>query len=441
MNLTNHFNSRYIPYRGYRVALLIGVMATLSAGTIGSVFALDPAPDGGYLNRVTAEGEGALFSATTGTDDTAIGYQALYSSAGGLGSNTAVGSMALHNNTTGYANVAIGFQPMAGNTTGIFNEAIGENALIANTTGGYNVAIGEEALQAHQAPFDNVAIGSGAMSLGTQGEYNVAIGATAMAFGNGNENVAVGDGAMNVANGSFNVALGQSAGLKFAGNSNIAIGQFAGQNVTNGSNNIEIANQGAKKDSAVIRLGDTAKQRQTFIAGISGVTVASGVGVVIGTNGQLGTITSSARYKEAIKPMAKSSEAILSLEPVTFRYKKELDPAAIPQFGLVAEDVAKIDPELVVRDEEGQPCTVRYEAVNAMLLNEFLKEHRKVETQSEEIGSQRNQIREQQGEIGELRAAMSEMKAALEAQGAQIQKVSAQLESTKSAVRLVSTNE
>src|SRR5207253_8914087 len=113
-------------------------------------------------------------------------------------------------------------------------------------------------------------------------------------------------------------------------------------------------------------------------AGIHGVTVASGVGVVVSSNGQLGTVTSSARFKEAIKPMDKVSEALLALKPVTFRYKHDLDPDGIPQFGLVAEQVEKVNPDLVVRDEDGKVNTVRYEAVNAMLLNEFLKEHRNV---------------------------------------------------------------
>src|SRR5205823_953380 len=126
-------------------------------------------------------------------------------------------------------------------------------------------------------------------------------------------------------------------------------------------------------------------QTATFIAGISGVTVASGVGVIVNTSGQLGTVVSSARFKEAIKPMDKASEAILALEPVTFRYKHELDPDGIPQFGLVAEQVEKVNPDLVVRGEDGKVMTVRYEAVNAMLLNEFLNEHRKVEELEKQV--------------------------------------------------------
>src|SRR5207249_10545654 len=197
------------------------------------------------------------------------------------------------------------------------------------------------------------------------------------------------------------------------------IGQYGGQNVTTGSNNIEIGNQGAPHDANIIRLGDPATQRKTFIAGISRTAVAGGVAVMITNQGQLGVATSAARYKENIQPMAKSSEAILSLKPVTFRYKKELDPEAIPQFGLVAEDVAKVDPDLVARDDQGKPYTVRYDAVNAMLLNEFLKEHRTVQEQKATIWKLMQNFAEQQRQIEALTAGL--------------QKVSAQLELSKSA--------
>ena len=159
-------------------------------------------------------------------------------------------------------------------------------------------------------------------------------------------------------------------------------------NLTTGSFNIDIGNAGVASESNKIRIGTVGTQTATFIAGISGVTVAQGVGVIVDTDGHLGTVVSSARYKEAIQPMDKASEAILALRPVTFRYKKELDPKGIPQFGLVAEQVEKVNPDLVARDEQGKPYTVRYEAVNAMLLNEFLKEHRKVEEQSSQIAKQ-----------------------------------------------------
>jgi hypothetical protein len=192
------------------------------------------------------------------------------------------------------------------------------------------------------------------------------------------------------------------------GRNNIGIGQNAGVNMLKGTDNILIGNVGRPNETGSIRLGTSGNQRRTYVAGIDGVTIADGVSVVIGRDGQLGTITSSARYKKEIKSMDNASAAILQLRPVSFRYKDELDAKGVPQFGLVAEDVARIAPDLVVRDESGQPYTVRYEAVNAMLLNEFLKEHRKVET---------------------LEATVTKLAAALEAQAAQIKKITARLES------------
>src|SRR5262249_49836489 len=172
-------------------------------------------------------------------------------------------------------------------------------------------------------------------------------------------------------------------------------------------------------ENNTIRIGTEGAQTNTYIAGISGVTVAGGVGVIVDSNGHLGTSTSSARYKENIQPMDKASEAILSLEPVSFRYKKELDPKGIPQFGLVAEQVDKVDPDLVARDDQNKPYTVRYDAVNAMLLNEFLKEHRIVQKQGAMIARHQQQI---------------------EALTAGLQKVSAQLELSNPAPQTILNN-
>jgi hypothetical protein len=174
-----------------------------------------------------------------------------------------------------------------------------------------------------------------------------------------------------------------------------------------------------------IRIGSL--QTNTYIAGINGATVPTGVPVIVDTTGHLGTTTSSARYKDNVQPMDKASEAILGLKPVTFRYKHDFDPAGIPQFGLVAEEVEKVNPDLVARDEQGKPYTVRYEAVNAMLLNEFLKEHREVQEQKATIAEFKN-------EIANLTATVKE-------QASQIQKVSAQLELSKSVPRTVVANE
>ena len=214
---------------------------------------------------------------------------------------------------------------------------------------------------------------------------------------------------------------------------NIALGSNAGANLTTGSNNIEIGNRDVAGDAAKIRIGKVGTQTATFIAGIHGVTVASGVGVVVSSTGQLGTVTSSARFKEAIKPMDQASEALLKLEPVTFRYKEELDPDHIPQFGLVAEQVEKVNPDLVVRDANRKVNTVRYEAVNAMLLNEFLKEHRKVEEQGRKLQDQESAIAQQQKEIKSLTASLKE-------QASQIQKVSDKVEMSRPAPQMVGNN-
>jgi trimeric autotransporter adhesin len=212
------------------------------------------------------------------------------------------------------------------------------------------------------------------------------------------------------------------------------LGSYAGNNLTTGSYNIHIGNRGFAGESRRIRIGRQETHTATYIAGISGATVPTGVGVIIDGSGHLGTTMSSARFKEAIKPMDKASEAILALQPVTFHYKHELDPQGTPQFGLVAEDVEKLNPDLVVRDDQGKAYTVRYEAVNAMLLNEFLKEHRKVEEQQATIAQLKAADAKQEEKI----SALTEL---VKAQAAQIQKVSAQLEVNKTASQIVLNNQ
>ena len=181
-------------------------------------------------------------------------------------------------------------------------------------------------------------------------------------------------------------------------------------------------------EAKTIRIGTGGRQINTYIAGINGVTVAGGVGVIIDSTGHLGTVTSSAQYKHQIKPMDKASEAILSLKPVTFRYKPELDPKGIPQFGLVAEDVEKVNPDLVARDEQGIPYTVRYEAVNAMLLNEFLKEHRKVEEQDREIQEQAATTTKLESTVATQSELIAQQQKQIEALTATVRKVSERVE-------------
>src|SRR5262249_13627508 len=251
----------------------------------------------------------------------------------------------------------------------------------------------------------------GALFANMTGSYNTAIGAVALQSSTtGNLNTACGFGALGYTTGSDNIALGYAAG----------------SNLTTGNNNIDISNAGVPVEHRTNRVGTSRHQTSTYIAGISGVTVATGVAVIVDSSGHLGTTTSSARFKEAIKPMEKASEAILALKPVTFRYKKEIDAEHTPQFGLIAEDVEKVNPDLVARDEQGKPYTVRYEAVNAMLLNEFLKEHRKVESLKKAMADQRQEN--------------AAMRAMLKEQTAQIEKVSAQLEMAKPAQRTIASN-
>jgi hypothetical protein len=339
---------------------------------------LSPPPDGGYSNNNTAEGTDALFSLTTGPDNTAVGFEALYSNTTG-DSNTATGSQALFSNT-GVRNTADGYAALNSNTTGERNTATGRAALVNNTTGNNNTADGHDALFSNLTGIRNEAGGSFALFANTTGNNNTATGYFAL-FSNttGNSNTADGYDAM------VNNTIGMG---------NIALGNFAGSNLTTGANNIDIGNTGVAAEANTIRIGTQGTQTATYIAGISGVGV-TGVAVKVNAAGQLGVPPSSARFKQEIKPMDKASEAILGLKPVTFHYKKEIDPEGTPQFGLVAEDVAQVNPDLVVRDAQGKVYTVRYDAVNAMLLNEFLKAHRKIEEQDQRIGQLTAQLKQQ----------------------------------------------
>jgi uncharacterized coiled-coil protein SlyX len=271
----------------------------------------------------------------------------------------------------------------------------------------------------------------------TSGGHNTANGFNAL-FSNttGNSNTANGQGALNqLTTGSSNTADGQGALSHLTtGSSNIALGLQAGGNLTTGGNNIDIGNVGVSGDANMIRIGKVGTQTATFVAGIRGVTVASGIGVIVGSNGQLGTVLSSERFKEAIRPMDKVSEAILALKPVTFRYKEELDPDKIPQFGLVAEQVEKVNPDLVVRGEDGKVMTVRYEAVNAMLLNEFLKEHRKVQELEMNAGQQQKHF---ESALAKQEMTIEKQQEQIEALTATVQKVSDQVALSKRVPQLV----
>jgi Chaperone of endosialidase len=379
------------------------LVALVCFGLLPTMQAVSPAPDGDYPGGNTAEGQAALLSLTTGGFNTAVGFlsarslttgsfntavgagtllantadQTTATGAGALlsnttgGDNTADGAFTLFSNTTGHDGTGIGLQALFSNTVGSFNTAIGSEALLSNTTGSYNTAIGASSLIANTTGTGNTANGGGALSSNTTGANNMATDSSALGSNTtGNSNTATGDAALlNNTSGSNNIALGSVAGL----------------NLTTGDYNIDIGNVGVAGEGHIIRIGDD-NQGATFLAGVYGVS-AAGLGVAMNSSGQLGTVASSRRFKKDIKAMEQASETILSLKPVTFRYKKEIDPAGTSQFGLVAEDVEKVNPDLVVRDNDGKPYSVRYEAVNAMLLNEFLKEHATVQELKKEIAA------------------------------------------------------
>ena len=350
-----------------------------------TVRAISPLPDGGYADNNTAEGTNALFTFTGVSPNNG-------------GENTAIGFEALYHNTSGNHNTASGFQALFSNTTGSANTAVGHNALGSNT-GSDNTAVGGGTLASNSTGHDNTASGRRALNLKTGGSYNAA-------------------------DGEYALASGTSA------SQNTALGYGAGYHLTTGGNNIDIGNLGVAGEVNTIRIGNPVNtvypdgithlaQTKVYIAGFATAVTGSTV-VVNTTTHQIGTMPSSARFKEEIQRMDNASEAILALKPVTLRYKKHIDPDGTSQFGLVAEEVEKANPDLAVRDKDGKLYSVRYDAVNAMLLNEFLKAHRQMEEQDKRI---------------------EELTAQLKQQAAQIQKVSAQLEASKPAPEVVNNNQ
>jgi hypothetical protein len=404
------------------------ILSLVCTGLLPNVQAVSPPPDGGYVGGNTAEGQDALLSLTSGLYNTAAGLYSLRALTGGS-FNTAIGAGALLLNTAN-ENTAIGAGALLSNTTGASNTATGESALFFNTTGARNTATGANALVNNIDGDANTAIGDSVLASNTTGNFNTANGASALLNNTiGGRNTAIGRSALSLnTTGNFNTANGYQALFNnTTGNFNIALGSSAGASLTTGDSNIDIGNVGFPGESATIRIGGP--QTKTFIAGIRGVTVVSGVPVVIDAAGQLGTIASSKRFKKEIQPMEKASEAILALKPVTFHYKS--DATDTPQFGLIAEEVAAVNPDLVVRDKKGEIYTVRYDAVNAMLLNEFLKAHRKAQQQEATI----TQLKKDFG------ATIAQLTARLDEQATQIQKVRVQMEASKAAPQTVANSQ
>jgi Chaperone of endosialidase len=353
--------------RSFVLILLMLACFALLPGTQ----ALTPAPDGGYPGGNTAEGQAALHSLTTG------------------GFNTAVGYLSLRSNITNSFNTAVGAGALLANTADN-NTATGAAALLSNTVGQWNTANGAAALASNTMGISNTANGFHALFSNTTGSANTATGSSALLVNTGDFNTADGFSALQ------NNTTGQE---------NVALGVDAGSAVTTANNVICLGHPGANVSNTC------------FIGNVYGTNEGGAISAVyINSNGQLGTQAppSARRFKGEIKSMERASEAILGLKPVTFHYKN--DKAGTPQFGLIAEEVAKVNPDLVVRDKNGEVYTVRYDAVNAMLLNEFLKAHRKMEEQDKRI---------------------DELTAHLKEQAAQIQNVSVQVEAGKGASRVV----
>ena len=380
----------------------------------------------------TAAGSYALLTNTTGHMNTAMGSYALAKNTSGY-YNTAGGSFSLLDNTTGYSNTAFGSGTLFHNTTGAKNTASGSYALWENTTGerntasGYyslyklttgndNTALGSSALQTSTTGFSNAAVGSSALFSNTTGANNTAFGYLAL-YSNtiGKGNAAQGVNALySNTTGIRNLGIGNNAlYYNVTGSYNIALGFDAGYNVTTGSNNIEIGSSGAANDNATIQIGMQGTQTQTMIAGIYGTPV-TGSAVYVSATGQLGVLGSSGRFKTDIAPMPALSEKLGQLRPVTFHYKT--DPHRIQQYGLIAEEVDKVYPELVIRDGKGQIQGVRYEELAPMLLNE-------VQRQQSEIQAQHLLTAAQTAEIHDLKRLVRDMRAGLEKLQARDQRV------------------
>jgi hypothetical protein len=341
-----------------------------------------PPPDGCYPGFTTAEGCNALAALTSGAGNTGLGWYSL------------------HAVTTGSYNTAVGAGTLILNT-GTSNTAVGAAALLLNTAGSNNTAVGTDAL-VHNTADRNTAVGANALLADTNGTDNCAVGFEALTSDTaGGANTAVGRGALDQnVSGNFNTAIGKDAGGLATGSGNVYIGHLVA--------------------------GVAGEDNHTYIRNINSTTVSGGgtdLVTVDLTTGLLGHLSSSRRYKEDIRPMNKSSEVVYRLKPVTYRYKKDIDRTQSPAFGLIAEEVAQVNPNLVVRNSQGQPESVHYEMVNAMLLNEFLKEHKTVE--------------QLQATVAQQQKGMEILTAQLKEEAAQIQKVSAQIEMSRPAPQVV----
>jgi trimeric autotransporter adhesin len=460
------------------VPLFRVVLTILCVGSFRQTQAVVPPPDGGYPNFTTAEGTNALKNLNGGVGNTAAGWYSLftnstasYNTAVGAAtllfnnadSNTAIGTAALLFNTSGSNNTAVGTGALVNNDNGEHNTAVGAFALSSNTGGmdrgsdntatGYqalfsnlgdvtntgilNTATGSQALYSNTVARFNCGFGVKALFSNTIGEDNNAFGYQALfnsvngfansAFGkfallsnlDGQQNSAFGNSALvNNVHGDRNIAVGVAAGGMIDGDGNVCIGAF-------------VQGEAGVNDTTYIRNVNTLAQ--PIVMGTDGVTVRL-------SDGRLGHGVSSRRYKQDIKPMDKASEALYALKPVTFHYNKEIDPTQTLDFGLVAEEVAEVNPELAVRDGQGKISNYRRDAINAMLLNEFLKAHRRIEQQEATIAQLKADGANQQAVISDLKKRLETLVVRLDQQDSKIERVNDQLEPRQPVPQLAATN-
>ena len=456
-------NIQFKPTAGVLIPLLLACFALLPRA--------QATPETALPGANTADGLNALASVTTGTANTAVGWFSLRNNTDGSSNtavgaatllfnigdqtagdgieNTAVGAAALLFNTIGNQNTAVGTHALLDNTEGDQNTALGSRALRNNITGAFNTATGANALKENESGRYNEAFGAYALGSNTDGDSNNAIGDSALSHNlHGSQNTAVGDLALNSndINGSgganrntavgawalvFNTTGGNNTGIGYSalssnttGGGNVALGVNAGNSLTTGTGNVCIGTNVS---------GFAGQNNITRIRNIGSTPIVGGTTVVVSTTGGigdgiLGYASSSRRYKQEIKPMQDASESLLALKPVTFRAKGATDDTTrVKHYGLIAEEVATVNPDLVVFNPEGQPETLRFDSINAMLLNEFLKEHRKNE--------------KQEAMIAQLKSGMEALTAMVKEQAAQIQKVSAQLEVSRAAPQTVLNNQ
>lgn len=360
----------------------LALPAPVSVTSGGAQFLSNPGTNNTFLG--TAAGQ----ASSVGQGNTGFGTSALAVNAITDG-NTAVGTFALAENTGGFFNTALGYTVLLMNHTGSGNTGIGLASLQQNLSGGANVAVGQDSLRGNKTGALNTAIGSQALLNNDSGDSNTGVGYLALGDNrSGTNNVAIGSGAMRLGGGSFNTLIGSgTAFFMTSGDRNIIIGFQAAMGLDNGSNNIFVgASSPAFAESDRIRIGTPGSHSAAFIAGIRGTTTSLNdtIPVVIDSAGQLGTVSSSARVKHEIRDMAEESDRLMRLRPVTFRYKGQ-SPDGPRQFGLVAEEVEEVLPELVVRNRHGEIETVKYHELPAMLLNELQKMERRAEAAEEAL--------------------------------------------------------